>query len=83
MSDGIRALALAAVAAGGGLTWMAVRAAWTPIDTPLRAIGELRLAQVAALLLVCVAGASLGFTAAGDGQAGGGWEARADRRSRP
>jgi hypothetical protein len=58
------ALRTALIGFGGlaaGFTWLAVRTSSLPPSTPQRLIDELRLAQMAALLLTLAAGAYIGF----------------------
>ena len=52
-------IAFGALAAG--FTWQAARTAATPTSSPDRLVGELRLAQLAALLLTLSAGAYIGL----------------------
>lgn len=63
MSEGLRTLLVAAVAVGAGFAVQSFRTAAIPISSPERLISELRLAQIAALLLTLTAGAYLGFAA--------------------
>ncbi len=70
MTEGLRAIVFAFVLLGAGFTWQAVRAAMIPVASPERLISELRLAQVAALLLVLSAGAYLGLAVAREAQPG-------------
>lgn len=44
-----------------GFTWQSVRTASVPTSSPERLVEELRLAQMAALLLTLTAGAYIGF----------------------
>src|SRR6185436_2832642 len=44
-----------------GLTWLSLRATGTPSSSPQRLVDELRLAQMAALMLALTAGAYIGF----------------------
>ena len=57
MTEAFRATSLAAAA----LAWLSISAARTDASSPARLVAELRLAQLAALLLVLVAGAYVGF----------------------
>jgi len=50
-------------ALAAGFTWQAVRTAAIPVSSPHRLVAELRLAQLAALLLTLGAGAYIGFAA--------------------
>lgn len=63
MSEGLRTLLVAAVAFGVGFSYQSLRTAAIPTSSPERLIAELRLAQIAALLLALSAGAYLGFAA--------------------
>lgn len=71
MTETFRTVMIAAVALAAGLTWQSVRTAAIPIASPDRLVAELRLAQIAALLLALTAGAYIGFAAAHDGRAAG------------
>ena len=68
----MRTLAVAGLAIGAGLTWYAWRTAAIPVSSPERLIAELRLAQIAAVLLSLIAGAYIGFAVAHENQAGSG-----------
>ena len=57
-----------------GFTWQAVRSARDPVSSPDRLVGELRLAQMAALLLALTAGAYIGFAVAHEAQPGVGFD---------
>lgn len=61
MSEAERTVLLAFGALAAGFTWQSMRTAATPTAAPDRLIGELRLAQLAALLLTLSAGAYMGF----------------------
>lgn len=63
MTEGLRTLTVAAVAMGAGFALQSLRTAAIPVSSPERLVAELRLAQIAALLLVLVAGAYLGLAA--------------------
>ncbi len=65
---------MAFVALGAGITWQSVRTALIPVSSPERLVSELRLAQVAALLLVLSAGAYIGFAVANEAQTGVGFD---------
>lgn len=60
MTEGLRTVAVAFLALGAGFAWLAVRTALIPVSAPERLIGELRLSQFGALLLVISAGAYVG-----------------------
>lgn len=64
MSDGGIALVLIALAVAAMVGWMSARVAGLPANTPERLVGELRLAQLAALVLCLVSGASAGLAVA-------------------
>jgi hypothetical protein len=55
---------------GAALTWQAVRAAMVPVSSPERLVAELRLAQMAALLLSLSAGAYIGLAVAHEAERG-------------
>ena len=61
MSEAVRIALIAAVAIAAGFTWQGLRTAAIPVAAPERLIAELRLAQVAALLLATTTGAYIGF----------------------
>ena len=63
MSEGFRTLLVAAVAFGAGFSFQSLRTAAIPTSSPERLVAELRLSQIAALLLTLSAGAYLGFSA--------------------
>lgn len=61
MSEAARTVFIVFGALAAGFTWQAARTAATPTSSPDRLVGELRLAQLAALLLTLSAGAYIGF----------------------
>lgn len=61
VSEGLRTVFIAFTGLAAGLTWQAVRASAIPTSSPQRLVAELRLAQMAALLLTLTAGAYIGF----------------------
>ena len=61
MSEAARTILIAFGALAAGFTWQAAHVAATPASLPERLIGELRLAQLGALLLTLSAGAYIGF----------------------
>ena len=61
MSEALRTVLIAFGALAAGLAWQSVRTAAIPTASPERLIAELRLAQMAALLLTLSAGAYIGF----------------------
>jgi hypothetical protein len=70
MSEGFRTLLVAAIAFGAGFSFLSLRTAAIPVASPERLVSELRLAQIAALLLTLSAGAYLGFAAVHEGRTG-------------
>jgi hypothetical protein len=72
MSDASRTLIIASVALAAGFTWQGLRTAAIPVSSPDRLIAELRLAQIAALLLALTAGPYVGFTVAHEALPGSG-----------
>jgi hypothetical protein len=72
MSEALRTLLVGALAIAAGFTWLGLRTAAIPVTAPERLVAELRLAQIAALLLALTAGAYVGFAAAHEQQAGTG-----------
>jgi hypothetical protein len=74
LTEAFRTVVVAFVALGIGLTWLSVRTALIPISSPERLVSELRLAQIAALLLVMSAGAYIGFAVTHEAQPGVGFD---------
>jgi hypothetical protein len=74
LTEGLRTIALAFGALGVGFTWLAIRATLIPVSSPDRLVSELRLAQVAALLLVLSAGVYVGFAASHEARLGVGFD---------
>ena len=64
MSEALRTVAVGFGALLLGVAWQSFRTARIPVTSPERLIFELRLAQLAALLLVLSAGAYIGFAVA-------------------
>jgi hypothetical protein len=64
LSEAVRTALIAFLALAAGFTWQAVKTSQVPVTSPERLVAELRLAQIAALLLSLVGGAYLGFAAA-------------------
>ncbi len=60
MTEGFRTVAVAFLALGAGFAWQSFRTALIPANTPDRLVAELRLSQLAALLLVISAGVYIG-----------------------
>jgi hypothetical protein len=74
VTEGFRTVLVAFAALGAGLTWLAVRTAFVPVNSPDRLVSELRLSQVAALLLAMSAGAYVGLAVAHEAQPGVGFD---------
>ena len=74
MSEALRTTLVAFVALAAGFTWQAIRTAGTPTSSPQRLVDELRLAQMAALLLVLAAGAYIGFAVVRENEPGVGFD---------
>ncbi len=74
MTEGFRTVVVAFSALGAGLTWLSFHTAAIPVTSPDRLVSELRLAQIAALLLALTAGAYIGLAVAHEAQAGVGFD---------
>jgi hypothetical protein len=74
VSEALRTVVIAFGALAAGFTWQAVRTAIEPQSSPHRLIAELRLAQMAALLLALTAGAYIGFAVLRENQPGVGMD---------
>ncbi len=61
MSEAFRTVLIAFGALAAGFTWQSIRTSVVPVSSPQRLVEELRLAQMAALLLTMTAGAYVGF----------------------
>jgi hypothetical protein len=72
VTDSIRAIAAAAVTLGLTFGWLAARTARTPAGSHERLVAELRMTQLASLILVLVSGAYLGFAAWQESRLGAG-----------
>lgn len=70
MSEALRTAAIGFGALLLGVAWQSIRTALVPTSSPERLVSELRLAQLAALLLVMSAGAYIGFAVASESRAG-------------
>jgi hypothetical protein len=71
MTQTAQTVFVAAVAIAAGLTWQSLRTVAIPVASPDRLVAELRLAQIAALLLALTAGAYIGFAAVHEARAAG------------
>ena len=74
MSEALRTVAVAFGALVVGVAWQSFRTARIPTSSPERLVSELRLAQLAALLLVMSAGAYIGFAVASETRVGVGFD---------
>jgi hypothetical protein len=74
MSEALRTVAVAFGALLLGVAWQSIRTARIPPSSPERLVSELRLAQIAALLLVMSAGAYIGFAVAAESRVGVGFD---------
>jgi hypothetical protein len=74
LTEGFRTVLFAFALLAAGFTWQSIRTAMIPTGAPERLIAELRLAQIAALLLVLTAGAYIGFAVAREAQPGAGMD---------
>jgi len=72
MSEAFRTALIAALALAAGFTWQGLRTAAIPVSSPERLVAELRLAQIAALLLATTSGAYIGFAVAHENALGSG-----------
>jgi len=70
MSEALRTFLVAAITLGAGFSFQSLRTAAIPTSSPERLVAELRLAQVAALILTLVAGAYLGLSASQEARIG-------------
>ena len=68
MSDTFRTALVASFTMAAAFTWQGLRTAAIPVSSPERLIAELRLAQLAALLLTMTTGAYIGFAVAHENQ---------------
>jgi uncharacterized membrane protein len=74
LTEGFRTLAVAVAALAAGFSWQTFRTAAIPSSSPDRLVAELRLAQIAALILTISAGAYIGFAAGHEDQLGVGFD---------
>ena len=61
MSDTLLTVAVAAVVLAAGFGWQGIRTAAIPVSSPERLVAELRLAQIAALILATTTAPYIGF----------------------
>ena len=72
VSDSVRTIAVAAAVLGVAFGWLAVRTARTPVSSHERLVAELRMTQLASLILVLLSGAYIGFAAWQESRLGAG-----------
>jgi len=70
VSEALRTTLIAFAALGAGFAWQSIRTAAIPPASPERLVAELRLAQVAALILTLSAGAYIGFAVVRENEPG-------------
>lgn len=70
MSEAVRSFLVASIALAAGFSLQSLRTAAIPVSSPERLVAELRLAQIAALMLTLSAGAYLGLAAAQESRIG-------------
>ena len=70
MSEALRTLTVGSSLLAVTFTWLSVRAAWTPAESPARLVAEFRVVQLGSLVLALVAGAYLGLAAAHESRPG-------------
>jgi hypothetical protein len=70
VSEALRTVVIAFGALALGLAWQSIRTSTIPAASPERLIAELRLAQLAALLLTLSAGAYIGFAVGRESEPG-------------
>jgi hypothetical protein len=70
VSEALRTVLIAFSALAAGFTWQSIRTAAIPASSPERLVAELRLAQMAALLLTLSAGAYIGFAVVRENELG-------------
>lgn len=61
MTEASRTILIAALSIAAGMTWHSLRTVAIPVASPDRLIAELRLAQIASLVLMATASAYVGF----------------------
>jgi hypothetical protein len=69
-TEALRTTVIAFAGLAAGLTVLSARTAAIPVNAPERLIAELRLAQIAALVLVMAAGAYVGLAVANEARPG-------------
>jgi hypothetical protein len=74
VSEALRTTLVAFAGLAAAFTWQSIRAASIPASSPQRLVEELRLAQMAALLLTLTAGAYIGFAVVREHEPGVGFD---------
>ena len=74
LSEAAQTVFVAFALIAAGLSWQAARTMRVPVTSPDRLVAELRLAQVAALLLALSAGAYIGLAVAHEARPGVGFD---------
>ena len=74
MSEAAPSVIVAFALIGSGVTWQAIQSARVSVSSPDRLVAELRLAQLAALLLALSAGAYIGLAVAHEALRGVGFD---------
>lgn len=72
MTEAFRTSLIAFLALAAGFTWQSIKTTLIPVASPERLVAELRLAQIAALLLSLAGGAYIGFAVASEVRPGTG-----------
>ena len=72
MSDTFLTVTVTAAILAAGFSWQGLRTAAIPVSSPERLVAELRLAQIAALILATTTGAYIGFAVGHELQSGAG-----------
>lgn len=70
LTEAFRTALIAFLALAADFTWQAIKTALIPVSSPERLVAELRLAQIAALLLSLIGGAYIGFAVGNELQPG-------------
>jgi hypothetical protein len=72
LTEAFRTSLIAFGALSAGFTWQSIKTSRIPVSSPERLVAELRLAQIAALLLALAGGAYIGFAVANEARPGTG-----------
>lgn len=74
MTEGLRTILFAATGLAAWFAWHSLKTSSVPVASPVRLVAELRLAQIAALLLALSAGSYVGIAASHPSQLGIGFD---------